>query len=361
MTWQCAAIDHGVAIFPDGKIGPCCLIDTDYRKPISMLSNATRFADLKTEFPPAACKGCIAAESNQLPSYRQSFNSLATAQTGLQFVDIRNTNLCNLKCRSCGPHASSQWAKELGSNNAIVHQDLQPWKSILLTDSLHWLYFTGGEPMISHDHWQLLQELIVNNRAKDITLLYNTNLTTLYFKNIQIQKLWTKFKSVNISCSIDAVGKPLEYIRSGANWAQIKKNLNQLAELKNITITLTPVISVLNIWFMPDFFQYAKDQKLTVKPIVLRNPDYLALDVIPNQLKQQALDIVQSVANHLSTNLLQHINNLIQNNINQVLFLHTVNHILFLDNQRDEKLFDLLPFKSVVSDLCIKDKFYEAR
>ena len=50
MTWECAAIDHGVTIFPNGKIGPCCQVSSDYLKPISELTNPNRFADLKTKF-----------------------------------------------------------------------------------------------------------------------------------------------------------------------------------------------------------------------------------------------------------------------------------------------------------------------
>jgi uncharacterized Fe-S cluster-containing radical SAM superfamily protein len=361
MTWKCAAIDHGVTIFPNGKIAPCCRIKGDYLKPISMLTDPNRFADLKTEYPPSACESCISDECNQLPSYRHQFNSLATDQPGLQFVDIRNTNLCNLKCRYCGPHFSNQWAKELGYQHPNVHQDIEPWKSTLITDSLHWLYFTGGEPMIAHDHWALLQELVDSGQAKDIKLTYNSNLTVIRYKDISIQDLWTHFKKVNINCSIDAVGKPLEYIRSGADWQQIENNLKTLKQFKNVNITLSPVIGILNFWFLPEFFEYAQKQNLLVQPIVLQGPDYLALDVIPDQLKPQALTILDTMADYMQPNLLAKLKNLIDNNINHVLFSHTVNHILFLDNQRNEKLFDLLPFKSIVTDLFIKNYEYEQR
>ena len=74
MTWTCAAIDHGVTVFPNGKIGPCCQIRSDYLKPMSELPNAQRFADLKTEYPPAACEKCIGDEEHNLPSYRTLFN-----------------------------------------------------------------------------------------------------------------------------------------------------------------------------------------------------------------------------------------------------------------------------------------------
>jgi sulfatase maturation enzyme AslB (radical SAM superfamily) len=359
MTWKCAAIDHGVTIFPNGKIGPCCKIKADYLKPISDLTNADRFADLKTEYPPSACESCISDECNNLPSYRHQFNNLKTSAAGLQFVDIRNTNLCNLKCRYCGPHFSSQWAKELGNIQPIVRQDLTHWKSTLITDSLHWMYFTGGEPLISDDHWSILQELVKTNQASKISLMYNSNLTVTRYKNIDIQDLWKKFRSVRINCSIDAVGQPLEYIRSGTQWQQIDHNIQVLKQFKNIQLTLTPVLSILNFWFLPDFVTYAAQQQLALSPIVLNGPDYLALDVIPDQLKPQALNILNKVESSFNPDLVTVLRSKIENNINQVLFSHTINHILFLDNHRNEKLFDLLPFKSVVTDLFIKNYEYE--
>ena len=116
MSWTCAAIDHGVTIFPNGKIGPCCQINSDYLKPISELTNPDRFADLKTQNcpPDHPCNKCSVNEYHGLPSYRHTFDSAVTSAPGLQFVDIRNTNLCNLKCRYCGPHFISQWSEELG-------------------------------------------------------------------------------------------------------------------------------------------------------------------------------------------------------------------------------------------------------
>ena len=254
MTWSCAAIDHGVTIFPNGKIGPCCQIDADYLKPISELANPNRFVDLKTQDCPAdhPCNKCSVNEYHGLPSYRTTFDSAVTSAPGLQFVDIRNTNFCNLKCRYCGPHFSSQWAEELGKFPLIQHQDITNYKDILITDSLHWMYFTGGEPLINNEHWTLLEELIDSGQSSYISLMYNTNLTTIKYKDKNIIDLWQQFKTVNIECSIDAVGEPLEYIRSGTSWEKIKLNLDQLVSASknsNINISLSPVLSILNIYY----------------------------------------------------------------------------------------------------------------
>lgn len=359
MTWSCAAIDHGVAIFPNGKIGPCCKIKSDYLKPISQLSDPNRFSDLKTEYPPDACYSCVSDEHQKYTSYRSFFNNTKTSQPGLQFVDIRNTNLCNLKCRYCSPHFSSKWGQEIQIGNYLQHQDISDWIDTLVTDSLQWMYFTGGEPMLSQDHWAILQNLVDTKRSKNIKLMYNSNLTTTKFKDVDIKSLWKNFKEVKINCSIDAVGKPFEYIRSGSNWQQINANLQYLVGIKTVNIVITPVISILNFWFLPELLDYARHNKLRVNPIILQGPDYLALDVIPDDLKSHAVEILNSVRAQLDQDTISKISKLIENNINQCLFAHTVNHILLLDKNRNEKLFDLLPFNNLAIEMFIKNHEYE--
>lgn len=363
MTWQCAAIDHGITIFPNGKIGPCCQISADYLKPMSEINNDQRFIDLKTDTPPVACHSCISAEHNKLSSYRNFFNSLDSGQSGLQFVDIRHTNHCNLKCRYCGPHFSSQWAKELNHPVEIQKQSISQFKDILLADSVHWMYFTGGEPMIIDDHWSFLEELIHKNQANNIALLYNTNLTTLKYKDKNIIDIWKNFKSVKIQCSIDAIGLPLEYIRSGSSWPRIKINLEELqkcsAEFPKIQIIMAPVLSILNLWFVEELFKYAEQQKILIMPTLLTGPDYLALDVIPNELTELALEHADRLAPYINSPLLNIIQDKIKNNINSCLFSHTISHILLLDNLRNEKLFDLLPFKQISKNNILNNYEYK--
>jgi sulfatase maturation enzyme AslB (radical SAM superfamily) len=349
MTWKCAAIDHGVAIFPDGTIAPCCETKFDYRKPISELYNSNRFADLKTQTPPLACDSCVNAEKSNLISYRTMFNTRCTSAPGLQFVDIRNTNHCNLKCRYCGPWASSSWSKELG-DATVLHCSIDQYKDILITDDLHWMYFTGGEPLINPEHWDLLKELVDSGRSEKISLMYNTNLTTIRYKDTDVLDLWGKFKSVQINCSIDAVGSPLEYIRSGCTWAKIEHNLQTLINSRHeskIRLTLTPVLSILNIWFVAELYDYAALHNIPVEPIVLKNPSYLALDVIPDQLQTQALAQIESIKKYISMSLFSHLSGILRNNAGKQLINQTIGHVLLLDNNRNEKLFNLLPFKEI--------------
>jgi len=360
MVWQCAAVDHGVTVFPDGRIGPCCQIGPEYLKSIELIRDPNRFQDLKTDEPPSACRICVDNERSGISSYRDQFNRLATEKPGLQFLDIRNTNVCNLKCRYCGPHFSNQWAMEL---NHQSHTISTPVDDIidLADDSLQWLYFTGGEPMINPDHWSALEKLIERGLSRNIELLYNSNLSTIKYKDVDVVNLWKQFRNVRMNVSIDAVGEPLSYIRSGSDWERIKNNITRLKSIPGVDITLTPVISILNIWFLVDLYNYAKDNDLKISAIILHGPDYLALDVIPDGLQQRALSIIDEVE---SLGLdqpakYQQMRHMISHNSNHCLFQHTLNHILLLDQRRSERLFDLLPFGPVAQQMVLENHEYQ--
>jgi sulfatase maturation enzyme AslB (radical SAM superfamily) len=363
VAWDCAAIDHGVAVFPNGKIGPCCQIKAEYLKPVKNLVDSNRFADLKTEDPPDACIKCISDESKSIPSYRQMFNKLLTNTPGLQFVDVRNTNLCNLKCRYCGPHFSNRWAEELGMIPPTQSTDIEIYKDILFTPDLHWMYFTGGEPLINADHWELLESLIKSDYAKNIKLQYNTNLTTVKFKDKNIVDLWGSFKQVSVMVSVDVAGPETNHIRSGSNWNNISKNIELLqkfsAQSGNIKITLSPVLSILNLWSIKSLFEFAQSKNIIIDTIVLTGPDYLALDVVPDQLKSLALEKVKEIEPFISQAKYKYIRSLVENNINQCLFNHTIQHVLLLDQIRNENLFDYLPFKEYAINHILKNYEYQ--
>ena len=354
-VWSCAAIDHGVTVFPNGKIGPCCLIAADYLKPISVLSDPNRFADLKTpkDTPPTACRDCVLAESHGDKSYRAVFEELKTDAPGLQFVDIRNSNLCNLKCRTCSPHFSNKWGEEFGYDITIKKQDLTEHLPVLLNDSLHWMYFTGGEPLINRDHWDLLEELIASGRSKNIQLLYNTNMTTLKFKDKDIMSIWRQFNRVTINCSIDAAGEQINYIRSDSDWVTIKENFDKLyqfsKEWREFNMVLTPTMSILNIWFFADLIKFAHDHQIVCKPIILQGPHTFTLSVIPNELTARALEQLDQATSYKWVDhvIIARMKKMIIENEPAYMFDRTIRDILLMDNIRKEHLFDILPFKQL--------------
>jgi sulfatase maturation enzyme AslB (radical SAM superfamily) len=225
------------------------------------------------------------------------------------------------------------------------------------------MYFTGGEPLINAEHWQLLDTLISKNLAKNISLQYNTNLTTVRFKDKDIVDLWNQFKQVTLMISIDATDTVSDQIRSGSDWNKISNNIEVLhkfsCDSKKIKLKLSPVLSILNLWSIKSLFDYANEKKIDVDVIVLSGPDYLALDVVPDELKDLAMEKLQELKSFISPAQFESIKSLITNNINQCLFNHTIQHTLLLDCIRNENLFDHLPFKKFAINHTLKNNEYQ--
>jgi hypothetical protein len=172
--------------------------------------------------------------------------------------------------------------------------------------------------------------------------------STLKFKDKNILDLWANFKSVMVMASIDAVGPGFNYIRSGGDWKTVEQNLIQLKnfqqQYKNLKIKISTTVSILNIWFVAELLEYFADYEVMLTD--LHYPEYLALTTIPDGLKQLALECVDNIEKmYPNKNKCDFLKTQIINNSTQYLFRDTVMQTLLLDNIRNEKLFDLLPFK----------------
>lgn len=364
-SWTCPAIDHSVAIFPDQKIRPCCQASTEYSKPLSAISDPERFHDLKSTARPDACKKCWQNEDQGRPSYRQVFEAYTgRLGPGINFLDFRHSNQCNLKCRYCGPHFSNQWANELKHHDTLKKSNFWPYIDSLATANLQDVYWCGGEPLIMKDHYDFLLETIKRGLAKNICLRYNSNFTQINYKDNDFFELWRHFKKVNIGISLDAAGPEINSIRSGSVWQHIDNNIEILLAARdrlvnNLHLSLAPTVSMLNVWFLPNLFAYATEKKIAVNLNILSGPDYLSLDAIHPSLQSQARDCVNLIQSMISESQYKHMMSMLVRDDNEYLFLHAVRHILLLDKIRNENLFDLLPYKDLVLDLTLKNHEYE--
>ena len=154
-------------------------------------------------------------------------------------------------------------------------------------------YFAGGEPLITEEHYILLEEMIRQNRH-DIDLRYNTNLSNLKFKDKDLLQLWKHFDKVSLSVSIDHFGKRAEYIRKGTVWEKELENLKKVRELDYIQFNINTVISVFNYLTIDEFYFYLIDNNLlTPKDLSysmynMMSPKHLTAHILPRHLKDQA-------------------------------------------------------------------------
>ena len=193
---------------PLGNVYPCC--SSDYTAPFDNVKdkslkeafNNDKMKELRLNMlndkKSSICEYCYKHEESSPFSFRKyslehfgkDFDDIVTTtdETGhvpefkMKYFDIRFSNICNFKCRTCGSEFSSQWAQEMKQNKwvpesfkIIQHADesgnlLQEIKDQVPNMDL--AYFAGGEPLITDEHYQLLEEMIRTGVNKRITLRY---------------------------------------------------------------------------------------------------------------------------------------------------------------------------------------------
>jgi hypothetical protein len=219
----------------------------------------------------------------------------------LHYWDVRFSNICNLKCRSCGSIFSSRWydddikiwGKELrprvqfaGKHDEDIWQQMQEH-----IPYLEQIYFAGGEPLIMEEHNRILNMLIDKGNT-NLGLVYNTNLTELKFKRQSVLDLWKHFPNICVAASLDDMGDRAGIIRSGTDWLQVEQNIRDLKqECPHIDFMISPTLSMMNIWNFTKFHRYMveqgfiKAQDFNVN--ILQGPESYRIDMLPTDIKQK--------------------------------------------------------------------------
>jgi len=243
----CLAPWLSIHTWPDGKTYPCCVWNSG--EPVGNINDEsldklwnndvmkkTRVGMLKGE-KISSCRRCYNLEETGDGSYRKRINNEHWGKIhyidntdvdgnlnimNLHLWDIRISNFCNFKCRSCGFGLSSSWysdAKALGQNPEKALININDKASFMDMLEPHYncvdeIYFAGGEPLIMPEHYQILDKLIELGRT-DVNIRYSTNFSKLSFKGKHIFDYWKKFPNLELYISIDGVGKIGEYVRKG--------------------------------------------------------------------------------------------------------------------------------------------------
>lgn len=243
---------------------------------------------------------------SQYATLQNNTNSSGIVTHTPPYLDIRFGNLCNFKCRTCGPDASTSWYKEYPdfrykkaidnyTNNTIFWDSLDN-----IASSIEHVYFAGGEPFVQDGHYKLLEFLIKNNYSKNIEITYNTNLSYDKYKNYDLATLWNSFKSVSLWPSIDGYGKKAEYTRSGLSWDTFEKNT---LKFSNRITTLSAVISIYSITSMPNLILWCKKYNLSFNGTTLLIPSYQSVTCLPSEVKYKISSLYSAFLSNYSSML----------------------------------------------------------
>ncbi len=193
-------------------------------------------------------------------------------------LDLKLGNQCNLKCKICDSHSSSQWALEKGESNENYTWPLDNhklWEDLQENlNAVENIEFYGGEPFLNKKHFEVLNYCVEKGYAKDISLNYSTNGTLL--PKDAIENIWPEFKSVNISFSIDGINEKFEEQRSPAKWSKVEANIlsfkDSVKKHPNLTLTICPTVSVLNIYDLSDLIDWCDKNHMNIWFNILHAP-----------------------------------------------------------------------------------------
>jgi MoaA/NifB/PqqE/SkfB family radical SAM enzyme len=326
---------------PIGTARPCCLakdeiVDTNGVKynlnthTLEEIYHSDYMQDLRQDFlagnKPSTCQRCWDEEAAgrvskrmnsriRLKEYYDSvdWNNLNPDQ--LWFIDLKLGNICNLKCRICGSWSSSPWAQEeiaylpgINKKDHLAYKFLkqgawprenpQFWDNLkALLPTIKYFEFTGGEPFLIKEHFELLEYAVEHGYAKNIEIHYNTNGTVFPER----ADLWNEFKQVEIAFSIDNTSARFEYERYLAKWDEVQTNIARFDKLrlevlqkfkyKKIISQICLTVNIQNVYYLPEICAWIDTQIFDhVYFNMLHDPWYMCISRMTAEAQQLVID-----------------------------------------------------------------------
>ena len=307
MSWYCPLPYNSLSSEPLGKYALCC-----ESKPsphhcndmtISQFKNSEYMKKVREGFKrenplevpeiASACFQCKLKEDQGAVSKRQRENKEDVEFK--RFMELKLIgNICNYACLMCSPASSSKIAEELGISLPKYFKHSDEWWDDFKEVSKEYNYFkfSGGEPFMSPTTKKIIDILINSGRSHNIKLQFNTNGSAS--KSV-LQRLLNNFNSVNICFSIDAWGERNSLIRKHSSWDftenRIWDYLTLLVSNKNMTMSIHPCVSILNIGYLHEFENIVNQFKFTYRfkfsvSNTLAYPLYYNAAYLPQNIKQ---------------------------------------------------------------------------
>ena len=318
---------------PIGTVRPCCLADDEIVNDsgekfhldfadLKHIQHSQHMVNLRQQFldgkKPQTCRKCWNEERAGRTSKRMHTldrlkhmlgkQQWTTDAKPLMFLDLKLGNICNLKCRICGSWSSSQfaaeeiaWAPKEEQKQTFAYQMLRAgawpkenqnfWQQIdLCLNDIRYIEFTGGEPFMIDQHFDMLQGIVDRGIADQVEIHYNTNGTHYPERG---EKIWQHFKTVEIAFSIDDVGERFEYQRTNAVWTDVCANLDRFRDLKeiyaNIQLQICTTVNVFNIRYIDEVARWIDTNKESFTFVywnIMHDAWYFSVACLPDTAKQ---------------------------------------------------------------------------
>ena len=307
---------------PNGDITPCCrsrdtlgnIKDMTFEEAWNSERQQQLRKDLLNGVRNKYCYQCWDMEDQGSISMRQSMNKIRShmvpkkLDSEMPFVvpvlELKMSNLCNFRCRTCKPELSTTWMKDWNAvkheyeslgivNNTAREENFNKDEFVedilKLAPTIEIVEFAGGEPLMDPLHYKVLE--VLEPYASNITVKYSTNLSKLKFGKFDTLASWSKFKGVDLSLSIDGHPALNDYIRTESDTKVLAQNLRDVKRELGGKYEGRAALcySAWNVFGLPDSYDYFEHVLDTpVHGNIAWDPIFINPQVLPNELKFKA-------------------------------------------------------------------------
>ena len=253
-----------------------------------------------------------------IEALHEARNTHADQDVNLRTLEIAFDRTCQFACSYCNPAFSTTWVNDIRRNgpyhnlvsdgrnhfththdssqqykiteaNPYVDAFFQWWESDLHL-TLQELRITGGEPLMSHHTWRLIDWFRDNRGRSQTRLAINSNLgpqTDVYRLIDSVEGM-----PVEIYTSMEAVGTQAEYIRDGLDYPLWRQNVLALLDA-GITVHCMSTINALCLTTLPRLLNELVEwkrtygrEKINFTLNILRFPSFQSPLVLPDYLRE---------------------------------------------------------------------------
>jgi len=306
---ECKFITNGMSIQYDGTIKPCCTWQADdewknqnhYTKvsDISNWHNSQQVIEkrkmLENGIWPDNCVNCRKIEeSGRYDSMRGNGNQAYAEYTEKDItIEMRPGSVCNFACQSCWPEASTRVRdfmhkagiidkKEINSSAITDFDFLNP-----VSERIKDVVLLGGEPFYDKNCLKFLEW---SKEYLDANIMIFTN--GLYIDYDFIEEYNSK---ITLIFSMDAVGKPGEYIRYGSDWERVKNNLFKCRQYNHVETRVNITTSIYNFYYLENLIDFFKDDWPDLITFGPAQEKHFQPNVIPFEKRSEIIESLERI------------------------------------------------------------------
>lgn len=254
----CPLMRHQLTINQRGEVMPCCHFSEHI--PIEKYKDITTvYAErLESGEKIPQCQGCWQTESKGLVSVRQSavenYERNYASSSGINAMDIRLHNKCNMACNMCGSYNSTLWSKIENKHEEHHIGDNNLQYIYKLANNVTKLSIQGGESFYGNEFIDFVDSF---PNKENLILDVFTNVITM---DIKVVDRWHKeCKTLLINASIDGTEEVFEDIRWPGKWLKTQRKAKQAYEILGSNFRHFYAVQAANLKSIVDFLHWRNE------------------------------------------------------------------------------------------------------